>query len=158
MVSYKVVHFVPKLTENMFSTAGAPVERQVEEVIARHAAEGWSFVSYQTVHVMVKPGCLMGLLGGRRRSAIMTSSSSLVEPARPSLPQRILLALIRAYRRTAPSRVRRSCRFHPTCSNYGSEAIRIHGARRGVGLTWRRLRRCRPPYGGDDPVPPAAAG
>jgi hypothetical protein len=46
------------------------------------------------------------------------------------------------------------CRFFPTCSEYGLEAITVHGARRGSWLTMRRLVRCRP-FGpsGFDPVP-----
>jgi len=46
------------------------------------------------------------------------------------------------------------CRFHPTCSEYASEAITLHGAMRGSGLAIRRLMRCHP-FGGSgfDPVP-----
>jgi len=46
------------------------------------------------------------------------------------------------------------CRFHPSCSEYGREAIERHGAARGFWLTVRRLARCRP-FGssGFDPVP-----
>jgi uncharacterized protein len=48
------------------------------------------------------------------------------------------------------------CRFFPTCSEYGREAIEVHGAGRGLWLTVRRLSRCRP-FGpsGFDPVPHA---
>jgi putative membrane protein insertion efficiency factor len=50
------------------------------------------------------------------------------------------------------------CRFEPTCSAYAEEAVRVHGARRGVWLAARRLARCHP-FGGTgfDPVPPRAA-
>lgn len=46
------------------------------------------------------------------------------------------------------------CRFFPSCSEYGLEAIEVHGAWRGGWLTARRLLRCRP-FGpsGFDPVP-----
>lgn len=46
------------------------------------------------------------------------------------------------------------CRFFPSCSEYGREAIEVHGAARGGWLTVRRLSRCRP-FGpsGFDPVP-----
>lgn len=46
------------------------------------------------------------------------------------------------------------CRFFPSCSEYGREAIAVHGAARGGWLTVRRLSRCRP-FGpsGFDPVP-----
>jgi putative membrane protein insertion efficiency factor len=46
------------------------------------------------------------------------------------------------------------CRFTPSCSFYGIEALRVHGAWRGSALTLRRLIRCHPWGGqGDDPVP-----
>ncbi|MPZ22439.1 MAG: membrane protein insertion efficiency factor YidD [Dehalococcoidia bacterium] len=46
------------------------------------------------------------------------------------------------------------CRFKPSCSRYGSEAIRVHGAGRGSLLTAWRLLRCTPlSRGGYDPVP-----
>lgn len=47
-----------------------------------------------------------------------------------------------------------SCRFQPTCSTYGLEAIQRHGAGRGSWLLLRRLLRCHPfRRGGWDPVP-----
>jgi len=50
------------------------------------------------------------------------------------------------------------CRFEPTCSAYAEEAVRVHGAGRGVWLAARRLARCHPFGGaGFDPVPPRAA-
>ncbi|MCQ2378980.1 MAG: membrane protein insertion efficiency factor YidD [Victivallaceae bacterium] len=47
------------------------------------------------------------------------------------------------------------CRFEPTCSHYAAEAIALHGAVKGTGLTFWRLLRCQPfCKGGYDPVPP----
>jgi uncharacterized protein len=46
------------------------------------------------------------------------------------------------------------CRFEPSCSQYGIEAVERFGALRGTGLTLRRLDRCHPWGGvGLDPVP-----
>ena len=47
-----------------------------------------------------------------------------------------------------------SCRFTPTCSQYGLEAFRRHGPVKGLYLTARRILRCHP-WGGSgyDPVP-----
>jgi len=47
------------------------------------------------------------------------------------------------------------CRFEPTCSHYGLDALREHGAWRGSVMTVWRLLRCQPfSRGGYDPVPP----
>lgn len=67
---------------------------------------------------------------------------------------RLLLLLIRGYRRVLSPLLPRSCRFYPSCSAYGLEAIERYGALRGVALTLRRLSRCHPFHpGGYDPVP-----
>jgi len=71
-----------------------------------------------------------------------------------SLPVRALLGLIRFYRFFLSPIVGRHCRFHPTCSLYGYDALLEHGALRGTGLTIWRLARCHPwAEGGYDPVP-----
>jgi putative membrane protein insertion efficiency factor len=64
-----------------------------------------------------------------------------------------LLAMVRWYQRAADGRPS-PCRFSPSCSCYAVEALEIHGSRRGLWLTVRRLLRCRP-FGpsGYDPVP-----
>ena len=70
------------------------------------------------------------------------------------LPQTLLLGLIRLYKVTLSPHLPPSCRFYPTCSDYGFEAIRKYGALKGGGLTVRRLLRCQPFHpGGYDPVP-----
>ena len=46
------------------------------------------------------------------------------------------------------------CRYTPTCSQYGIEAIKKHGAITGGWLTLKRIARCNPWGGhGHDPVP-----
>ncbi len=76
------------------------------------------------------------------------------DPPGHSRPQRALLRLIHWYQRGAEGRPS-PCRFFPSCSEYGADAIHLHGAARGSWLTVRRLVRCRP-FGpsGFDPVPP----
>lgn len=62
--------------------------------------------------------------------------------------------LIRIYQYTLSPLLMPSCRFVPSCSAYGVEAIRKHGPFRGGWLTLKRLSRCHP-WGksGFDPVP-----
>ncbi|WP_239137773.1 membrane protein insertion efficiency factor YidD [Sphaerisporangium rufum] len=71
------------------------------------------------------------------------------------MPVRLLLAPIRFYRAFISPLLGPRCRFEPSCSAYGLEAIAVHGALRGLWLTARRIGRCHPFHpGGYDPVPP----
>lgn len=59
------------------------------------------------------------------------------------------------YRRLISPLKPATCRFRPTCSQYGLEALRTHGAIRGSWLLLRRICRCHPFTEPDfDPVPP----
>jgi putative membrane protein insertion efficiency factor len=64
------------------------------------------------------------------------------------------LAFIRLYQRTLGRILPPSCRFTPSCSHYGYEAINKYGLLRGGWLTVKRIGRCHPwNPGGYDPVP-----
>ncbi len=68
--------------------------------------------------------------------------------------KRVLLALIRFYQRYISPFTPPSCRYYPTCSHYGYEAIQRYGAFRGGWLAVKRVLRCHPfAPGGYDPVP-----
>ena len=72
-----------------------------------------------------------------------------------NIPRYILLALIRLYQatisRTLPPD---TCRFYPTCSHYGYQAIYKYGALKGGLMAAWRVLRCNPfNKGGFDPVP-----
>ncbi len=64
------------------------------------------------------------------------------------------IAAIRLYQRAISPWLPGQCRYSPTCSHYGYEAIERHGIWRGGLMTARRLLRCTPfRSGGYDPVP-----
>ena len=66
-----------------------------------------------------------------------------------------LIGLIRLYQAAISSWLPPVCRFTPSCSAYGLQAVERHGGMRGGWLTLRRLSRCHPWGGvGYDPVPP----
>ena len=67
--------------------------------------------------------------------------------------KKILISLIKLYQ-TMPISSHLSCRFTPTCSNYGIEAIEKYGSFKGSILTIKRIIRCNPfTKPGYDPVP-----
>ena len=68
---------------------------------------------------------------------------------------RILAGAVRAYRWVRAVRPGLpTCRYIPSCSAYGLEALETHGAVHGSWLTLRRVCRCNPWGGyGYDPVP-----
>ena len=68
---------------------------------------------------------------------------------------KVLIFLIRAYQHLLSPYLPQTCRHQPTCSGYAMEAIRRHGAWKGLWLALKRLSRCHP-WGtsGYDPVPP----
>lgn len=68
--------------------------------------------------------------------------------------QLILSTLIKFYQYFISPVLGNNCRFYPSCSNYGLEAIRYHGAFKGSYLTLRRLIKCHPLHkAGIDLVP-----
>lgn len=68
--------------------------------------------------------------------------------------KKILLSIIKFYQRAISPLTPPTCRFHPTCSQYGFEAIETHGALKGSWLAIRRISKCHPFHeGGYDPVP-----
>ncbi|MDO8300648.1 membrane protein insertion efficiency factor YidD [Lacisediminimonas sp.] len=67
---------------------------------------------------------------------------------------KLLLILLRIYKLAISPYLGRNCRFHPSCSDYASEAIRRHGPLKGFAMSGRRLCKCHPWHaGGYDPVP-----
>lgn len=70
----------------------------------------------------------------------------------------LLLGLIWVYRHTISPMLPPTCRYHPSCSAYGFQALQVHGAAKGTALTAWRVLRCNPfTPGGLDPVPERGA-
>ena len=70
------------------------------------------------------------------------------------LPADLLILLFRVYQVTLSPWLGKNCRYTPTCSNYGIEAVRKYGFLKGGWLTFKRILSCNP-WGGSgyDPVP-----
>lgn len=67
---------------------------------------------------------------------------------------KLLIGLVKIYRKFISPLKRPCCRFTPTCSEYALEALRVHGALKGTALSIYRVLRCNPfCRGGYDPVP-----
>ena len=67
---------------------------------------------------------------------------------------KLFIAIIRFYQLVISHILPSACRYTPTCSAYGIEALKKHGAIRGSVLTIKRIMRCNPWGGhGEDPVP-----
>lgn len=70
------------------------------------------------------------------------------------IPAKFLVLLIRFYQRAISPILPMACRYHPTCSAYGIEAVQKHGALKGGWIALKRIARCHPWGGhGHDPVP-----
>ncbi|MCH8903227.1 MAG: membrane protein insertion efficiency factor YidD [Bacteroidetes bacterium] len=66
----------------------------------------------------------------------------------------ILILLIKGYKKIISPYLPGACRYEPTCSQYGVEAIRKHGPFKGGFLAFKRILSCNPWGGhGHDPVP-----
>jgi uncharacterized protein len=85
-------------------------------------------------------------------NALRRVTWTLGAPVRATVIGGILL-----YRATLSGWLGGQCRFYPTCSHYGEDAIRAHGAVRGSAIAAWRIMRCNPfGRGGLDPVRPAS--
>ena len=66
----------------------------------------------------------------------------------------LFILLIKIYQNLISPILPNACRYTPTCSQYGIEAIKKHGAFKGGWLTLKRIASCNPWGGhGHDPVP-----
>lgn len=69
-------------------------------------------------------------------------------------PRVAVMGLIRGYQLVLSPMTPASCRYYPSCSHFGLEAVRVHGAFVGGALAAWRILRCNPwSAGGVDDVP-----
>ncbi len=70
------------------------------------------------------------------------------------LPRYAVMALIKGYQLLVSPLLGPTCKYYPSCSHYGLEAVRSHGALKGTALAAWRVLRCNPwSNGGVDEVP-----
>jgi uncharacterized protein len=71
-----------------------------------------------------------------------------------SMLKKAFIAIIRFYQVVISPIKPPTCRFYPTCSHYGLEAVQRFGPLKGGWLTIKRILKCHPFHpGGIDPVP-----
>ena len=62
-----------------------------------------------------------------------------------NIPRFLLLGIIRLYQLVvSPALPSNTCRFYPTCSHYGYQAVYKHGAFKGGWMAVKRVLRCNP--------------
>ncbi|MBO5008879.1 MAG: membrane protein insertion efficiency factor YidD [Clostridia bacterium] len=67
--------------------------------------------------------------------------------------KKILIWIIKFYRKRISPLKKPCCRFYPTCSDYALQAVTKYGALKGSYLALRRIIRCHPfNEGGYDPL------
>ncbi len=72
----------------------------------------------------------------------------------PNIFKSLFISIIKIYQRFISPLFPSSCKFSPTCSRYGIEAINKYGAFKGMAMTIKRILRCNPfSKGGYDPIP-----
>ena len=68
--------------------------------------------------------------------------------------KKLFLGIIRFYQKKISPLTPPKCKYYPTCSQYGYEAIERFGVIMGSALALWRILRCNPfSKGGYDPVP-----
>ncbi|MFN4122619.1 MAG: membrane protein insertion efficiency factor YidD [Flavobacteriales bacterium] len=66
----------------------------------------------------------------------------------------VFIGIVKFYKAVISPVLPMSCRYYPTCSEYGIEALRKYGPWKGGWLTIKRIGSCHPWGGhGHDPVP-----
>jgi putative membrane protein insertion efficiency factor len=87
-------------------------------------------------------------------SEIIAPLDAVLRAGNVNSPTRLILWLLRLYKRWISPLLGQRCRFYPSCSDYARIAVLRFGPWRGSLLSGWRLLRCQPfCHGGHDPVP-----
>jgi putative membrane protein insertion efficiency factor len=82
------------------------------------------------------------------------SMATTIVRAAAKAPRLVLIGAIRGYQLVISPLLGPRCKYYPSCSTYGLEAVRTQGAIVGLALAVWRVLRCNPwSYGGVDDVP-----
>jgi len=85
----------------------------------------------------------------RIQHAVRTGAHAVVR-----IPQVMVMGAIRTYQTVISPAMGPTCKYYPSCSHYGLEAVKRHGAIKGSVLAAWRILRCNPwSNGGVDEVP-----
>jgi len=142
--------------------AGSSGERRIpqpaEAAVARSFSPASGNDSGRLGHcIEPAPKCGQGRVSDARAGDPSAFSPDTASPNRApgaAAMRTVALGFIRFYQACLSPVLPSSCRFYPSCSVYAYEAIEKWGVRRGGGMAFRRLLRCRPFAGyGYDPVP-----
>jgi|TARA_B110000967_G_C18649854_1_gene442796 putative membrane protein insertion efficiency factor len=78
----------------------------------------------------------------------------MIKTTNTSIFAKLLIVLVKGYQYLLSPLLGSNCRYHPTCSSYTIEAIKLHGAGKGFLIGAWRIVRCNPfSKGGYEPVP-----
>lgn len=67
--------------------------------------------------------------------------------------KKVVISLIKFYRKRLSPLKKPCCRFYPTCSDYALQAVTKYGALKGSYLALKRILKCHPFHkGGFDPL------
>ncbi len=98
--------------------------------------------------------CTCGCFGLMMFVALLPAPAVARPRRRTTVPARAGLAAIRVYQRGISAHLPARCRYTPSCSEYGAQAVRRYGLAAGSRLVAARIRRCTAevPRGTPDPV------
>ena len=146
-----VVYALKNRTKNV--RVGITTSKKVGNAVQRNRSRRVIREAFRALAPRVRPGFDLVLVA-RGKTPYVKSTDGGWFVAGGNAMKRALLWLIRFYRSAISPRKPAMCKYIPTCSQYGLEAIERFGAFKGGLLTLWRILRCNPwSRGGYDPVP-----